>query len=179
VALVICAELVLIIPAQQTALMQSTPPPRPFLHEVGYHNLPAYYANWLGYASGAKSAAQYAEYFGDQDRQNAEVALLKRLAPSNSARLLVLGSRPWLYVESGMLPATPYVATCAVSCIVASEPADIRHSIDTGCADVVVAVGQLDDWRLDLEIGGYVEVPGAPWPTFQSSRMGAFCKSTG
>jgi hypothetical protein len=172
-ALVICAELVLILPAQETALMQSMPAPRPFLHEVGYHNLPAYYANWLAYASGAKSAAQYAEYFGDQNRQNAEVALLEQLAPSSSARLIVLGSRPWLYVESGLLPATPYVATCSVSCIVASEPADIRHSLDAGCADLVVAVGQLDDWLPDLDLGGYVEVPGAPWPTFQRNAPGS------
>jgi hypothetical protein len=172
-AVVVGAELVLILPAQQTALMQSKTPPRPFLHEVGYHNLPAYYANWLVYVSRAKSAGQYAEYFGDQDRQRAEVALLKRLAPAGTARLIVLGSRPWLYVESGMLPATPYVATCARSCIVASEPADIGHSLDAACADLVVAVGQVDDWRPDLALGGYVEVPGAPWPTFQRSRPGS------
>jgi hypothetical protein len=108
-----------------------------------------------------------------------EVALLARLAPSSDARRIVLGNRPWLYFESGMLPATPYVATCSRSCIVASEPADIGHSLEAGCADVVVAVGQLDDWRADLELGGYIEVPGAPWPTFQRSRPGSCASDPG
>jgi hypothetical protein len=161
---------VLILPAQQTALMQSKPAPRPFLHEVGYQNLPAYYANWFAYAFGAESATQYAEYFGEEARQAAEVALLQRLAPSSTAHLIVLGSRSWLYVESGLLPATPYLATCSTSCTVPSEPAEIRLRLDSGCADVVVAVSRLEDWQRDLSIGGYVELAGAPWPTFRSSR---------
>jgi hypothetical protein len=174
VALVVCVELVLILPAQQTAAMQSRPAPRPLLHNIGFEKLPGYYANWFAYAFRAESRAQYAGYFAEVTRQNAEVALLRHLAPSSGARLVVLGSRSWLYVESGLLPATPYVATCVESCIVASEPGDIRRSLDAGCADIVVAVGQLEAWRSDLDTGGYIEVAGAPWPTFQSSR--APCK---
>jgi hypothetical protein len=49
---------------------------------------------------------------------------------------------------------------------------DIRRSLDSGCADIVVAVGQLEEWRNDLDLGGYVEVAGAPWPTFQNNRPG-------
>lgn len=170
VALVVCAELVLILPAQQTALMQSKPAPRPFLHNVGYQNLPAYYANWFAYALGAESDSQYAGYFAEGGRQDAEVALLRRLALPSTAHLMVLGSRPWIYVRSGLLPATPYLSTCGSSCIVPSEPADIRRSLDGGWPDVVVAVSQLEDWQGDLDIGGYVAVAGAPWPTFRSSR---------
>jgi hypothetical protein len=170
-ALVVCAESVLILPAQQTALMQSKSPPRPFLHNIGYQNLPAYYANWLAYASGAKSESQYEQWFAEAGRQEAEVALLRRLAGSSNARLQVLGSRTWIYEESGLLPATRYVAgTCSSFCDVASEAGDLRSTLSSGCADLVVAVGQLPDWRGDLDAGGYVEVEGAPWPTFQSTR---------
>ena len=175
VALVVCVELVLILPAQQTALMQSRPAPRPLLHNIGFEKLPGYYAKWFAFAVGAESHTQYDGYFADATRQDAEVALLRRMAPSSGAHLMVLGSRSWLYVESGLLPATPYVATCSVSCIVASEPDDIRRSLDSGCADIVVAVGQLEAWRSDLDVGGYVEVAGAPWPTFQRSRVPTTC----
>jgi hypothetical protein len=178
-ALVVCAEAALILPAQQTALTQSKPPPRPFLHNIGYQNLPSYYANWLAFASGAKSESQYEQWFTDASRQDAEVALLLRLAGSSSPSLQILGNRAWIYEESGLLPATRYVAgTCSSSCNVAPEAADLHSSLSNGCADLVVAVGQLPDWQADLAAGGYVAVSGAPWPTFQSSRPHGPCART-
>lgn len=175
VALVVCVELVLIIPPQQTGLMESRPAPRPLLHNIGFEQLPGYYANWFAYAFGAESHTQYDAYFSGVTMQDAEVALLRRIAPSSGDRLMVLGDRSWLYVESGLLPSTPYVSTCSTLCTVGSEIDDIRRSLDSGCADVVVAVGQLEDWRSDLDIGGYVEVVGAPWPTFQRAQPASPC----
>ena len=176
-ALVIFAEALLILPAQQTAVMQSRIPPLPLKHNFGYWDLPAYYGNWFAFASGASSKSQYEQWFNEVGRREAESALLRGLARSSSDRLVVLGGQPWLYVESGLLPATRYVAVCSSSCIVPSEVEDVRHSLRSGCADLVVAVGQLPFWQGDLEAGGYVAVEGAPWPTFRSTNPPGQCAS--
>lgn len=174
-ALVIFAESILILPAQQTAVMQSVPPPLPFLHNFGYQDLPAYYGNWLAFASRSKSQSQYDQWFAEVGRQEAEVALLRRLAGSSSARLLVLGGRPWIYFESGLLPATPHVATCGSPCMAPSDVRGLHTTLSSGCADLVVVVDQLSDWLGDLEAGGYVPIERAPWPTFQSSHSPRPC----
>ena len=176
-ALVIFSEALLIIPAQQTAVMESRTPQWPLRHNFGYWDLPAYYGNWFAFASGVRSKSQYEQWFNEVGNQESESALLQRVAGSSSDHLLVLGGRPWLYVESGLLPATPYVTVCNSSCIVPSEVEDVRHSLRSSCAGLVVAVSQLPFWQGDLEAGGYVAVDGAPWPTFRSSRPPGQCAS--
>jgi hypothetical protein len=177
VALVVCAEAVLILPPWQTALMLSTSPPRPFLHNFGFETLPAYYANWVDYAAAQKSESQYAAWFAEAQRQHDEVALLRGLADSSNARLQVLGARPWIYFESGLLPATRYVTTVTPLLIVPSAAGDLQRSLINGCPDLVVAVSasQLDYWRDDLDRGRYIEVRGAPWPTFRSIQPHHAC----
>ena len=100
--------------------MQSRIPPLPLKHNFGYWDLPAYYGNWFAFASGASSKSQYEQWFNEVGRREAESALLRGLARSSSDRLVVLGGQPWLYIESGLLPATRYVAVCSSSCIVPS-----------------------------------------------------------
>ena len=94
VALMLCVELVLILPAQQTALMQSRPAPRPLLHNIGFEKLPGYYANWFAYAFGTESHAQYVGYFAEATRQASEVALLRRLAPLMAVACWSSGAGP-------------------------------------------------------------------------------------
>jgi hypothetical protein len=176
-ALVIFSEAVLILPSQQTAVMESRTPQIPLRHNFAYWDLPGYYGNWFAFASGARSQSQYDQWFNEVGRQDAESSLLHHLARSSSDHLLVLGGRPWLYVESGMLPASPYVTVCNASCIVPSEVSDVRTTLMGDCAYLVVAVSQLPFWQGDLNADGYVAVDGAPWPTFQSSRPPGHCPS--
>jgi hypothetical protein len=176
-AMVIFAEALLIIPAQQTAVMESRTPQWPLRHNFGFWDLPAYYGNWFAYASGSRKQGQYDQWFNGVGRQDSESALLKRVAGSSNDRLLVLGGQPWLYVESGLLPATRYVTVCNAACIVPSEVDDVRQALRAGCPDLVVAVSQLDYWQVDLDAGGYVALDGAAWPTFQLSRPHGQCRS--
>jgi hypothetical protein len=176
-ALVIFAEAVLILPSQQTAVMESRTPQIPLRHNFGYWDLPAYYGNWFAFASGARSESQYEQWFNEVGQQDAETVLLQHLTTSSSEHLLVLGGRPWLYVDSGLLPATRYITVCNLSCIVPSEVEDVSQSLRGGCADLVVAVSQLPFWQSDLDAGGYVAVDGAPWPTFRSTRPPGQCAS--
>jgi hypothetical protein len=176
VALVIFAEALLIIPAQQTAVMESRTPQWPLRHNFGFWDLPAYYGNWFAYAAGSRSKSQYDNWFNGVGLQDTESALLQRLGGS-SDHLLVLGGQPWLYVESGLLPATRYVTVCNAACIVPTEVEDVRQALRGSCAELVVAVSQLDYWHDDLDAGGYVPVDGAPWPTFQLSRPPGQCAS--
>jgi hypothetical protein len=177
VAMVIFAEATLIIPAQQTAVMESRTPQWPLRHNFGYWDLPAYYGNWFAYVSGFRSSSQYDQWFNGVGPQEAESALLQRVAGSSSDRLLILGGQPWLYVESGLLPATGYITVCNVACIVPSEVDDVRQTLRGGCTELVVAVSQLPYWQDDLDAGGYVAVDGGPWPTFQLSRPRGQCSS--
>jgi len=59
----------------------------------------------------------------------------------------------------------------------ATEVEDVRQALRGSCAELVVAVSQLDYWHDDLDAGGYVPVDGAPWPTFQLSRPPGQCAS--
>jgi len=177
VALVIFAEATLIIPAQQTAVMESRTPQWPLRHNFGYWDLPAYYGNWFAYVSGIRSSSQYEQWFNGVGPQETESALLQRVAGSSSDHLLVLGGQPWLYVESGLLPATRYITVCNAACIVPSEVDDVRQTLRGSCTDLVVAVSQLPYWQDDLDAGGYVAIAGAPWPTFQLSRPPGQCSS--
>jgi hypothetical protein len=79
----------------------------------------------------------------------------------------VLGDEPWLFPQSGLLPATPYVATNSAFSRVASAPAQMHEALADRCADIVVARDGTGEWAGDLAAGGYVQVAG-PWPTFRA-----------
>ena len=171
--LLVASELVLVLPAQQTALMTGTAAPRLFLHNYAFPEMPAYYANWARYATGMEGWSQYETFFVDVKRHDAEVTLLKTLAGSQDLRLQVLGGRPGLYVDTGLLPASRYVVT--QTRYLPRAAVDLHRDISTGCADLVVDVSRRDTYRADLDAGGYVEVPNSPWPTFRATRSHGPC----
>jgi hypothetical protein len=169
-ALVAAFEIVLIAPAQLTAAMTGQRSPRLFAHNFDYQAMPAYYGNWLAYASGRETYDQYTGWYSDTSKQTAEVALLRTLAGAEHPRLLVLGNRPELYTESGLLPATRYLATNASFWRLPAAPDQVRDCIRAECAELVVSVSVLPvDWKDALAAGGYVEVTGTAWPTFRAS----------
>jgi len=139
-------------------------------HNFDYQNMPLYYGNWLAFVLGQKSATDYADWFSDTSKEAAEDALLRRIS-GGRARLLVLGNRPWIYVDSGLLPATRYLATSASSTVITSAPTDVALCIRDQCADIVVWVGGPNPWQHDIAATGYIAVDGAAWPTYVSPRF--------
>ncbi len=176
VALLVASELVLILPAWQAAAMTGTDAPRFVRHNYAFYEMPAYYANWALYVTGMEGWSEYQAFFVDVKRQDEEMALLRTLAGSKDLRLQVLGGRPGLYVDSGLLPASRYVVTR--SAYMPRAAVDVHRDISTGCADLVVDVSSQDTYRSDLDSGGYVEVPNAPWPTFRATRPHGPCINT-
>ena len=170
------AEAALILPAQQTALLNGTNPPRPLLHNFSYQNLPAYYSNWFEFAFAGEPAVAYADRFpGSPAADRSEAAFLKGQPGSADARLIVLGDRPWLYVESGMLPGSPYIATNSAFWRVPSAPGEMTRALSNACASFVIYETGSGDWMPALAAGGYVRLPGAPFPTYRSARTGGDC----
>jgi hypothetical protein len=161
------AEAVLVLPAQETALVTRTSAPRPFLHFFGFPHLPDYYGNWLAYISGRESAARYHAGFPVPiDKDLSESYLLQSTAGKNG-RLLVLGDRPWLYVWSRLRPATRFVAQNSGYRMVPFADQETRAALDGRRADVVVlADASPGDWAERISPDGYQAVDNAPWPTF-------------
>jgi len=167
VLLTAAAEALLWLPGVETAYLHSYPPPSPMLHNFAYSQLPGYYANWLSFQLGRTSQTRYRAFFpGDGARDAGEAVWLRTLARSESQRLTVLGDRPWLYVESGLLPATRYIATNSAFWRVRGAPQTLAHALRSGCAGIVVYASGPGNWSTDLRAGGYREQPGAPWPTY-------------
>jgi hypothetical protein len=167
---IVGSQLTLVLPALQTAGPNSTP----WRPNFTYQRLPAYYGNWLGYASGRRSWNQYAAWFPAFSLQQDEARVIRNLASGDaSARMIVLGDEPWLYPQSGLLPATPYIATNSAYSRVPAAPAQMHEALATGCADVVVARDGAGEWAADLRIAGYVQVAG-PLPTYRA-RAGRSC----
>jgi hypothetical protein len=164
------SQLTLTLPALETAGPNSTP----WRPNFTYQRLPAYYGNWLGYASGRRSWNQYAAWFPAFTLQQDEARVIRNLASGDaSARMIVLGDEPWLYPQSGLLPATPYIATNSAYSRVPAAPAQMHQALAAGCADVVVARDGAGEWAADLTIAGYVQVAG-PLPTYRA-RAGRSC----
>jgi hypothetical protein len=173
-AVIVAAELALIFPAQETALLNRTPPPPPFEHNYSYADLPAYYANWSELVLGRQTTAAYAGHFpGSAD--HSEAAFLKGLPGSAHARLIVLGDRPWLYLEAGMLPGVRYIGINSAFARVPTAESEMTRAIESSCAEFVVFDTGSGDWRPALDAGGYVEVPGAPLRTYRSVRPSGSC----
>ncbi len=173
-AVIAIAEATLIIPAQETALINGTPPPPPFLHNFSYQGLPAYYGNWLQLVLGREQADAYiARFPGAADR--AEATFLKSRTGSAGSRLIVVGDRPWLYVKTGMLPGSRYIATNSAFGRVPSAPGELAAAVRNACAGFVVVDDDSGNWLPDLEAGGYVRLSGAPLPTYRSTRRPGDC----
>ena len=158
------------LPAEQTSFMRGLGPARVYKHNFGFEALPLYYANWFSFAIGVRSQSDYEAWFPGVAVRNSEIAGLRRAGVSRGDTLLVLGATPWLYFESGLLPATPWITTSVAHWQVPEAGDQVHSSLRAGCAGVVIAVQQLGYWQGDLGEGGYVPVDGTPWPTFRSQR---------
>lgn len=175
-AAVLASEAVLIVPAQETARMQGYAPLPPLLHNYGYAGMLGYYGNWLGMVSGARSVAAYDAWFpGQASKDDAELAHMQRWG-LGSARILVIGDRPWLYVKGGVRPATPFLATNSSFWRVTWAPVLVGHAIAAGCADFVVDVdGGSPEWIAALKGAGYQEIGATPWPTYRPLTASSSC----
>ena len=175
-AVIVGAEAALIIPALETALLTGRTPPPPLLHNFSYERLPAYYSNWLDLVFVRESAAAYANDFPDSPAlDRSEAFFLKSQPGAADSRLIVLGDRPWLYVDTGMLPGSRYIATNSAFWRVPSAAADMTRALNDSCASFVVYTTGPGNWQPALDSGGYVPMPDAPMPTYRSTRLGVGC----
>lgn len=174
-SLVLAAEMVLFLPGVQTAF-ESGRPAKALVHYFAYTDLPAYYANWIGYAAGTRSRDQYAAWFpGEASTDTAEAARLRALAGPRRMRIVVLGDRPWLFVHTGAVPATRFIATNSSFWQVAGSAAEVAKTLREGGADVVVYASGPGDWDGDLAAGGYRLLHGMPWPTYVRDAAPGSC----
>jgi hypothetical protein len=175
-ALVVAAEAVLILPAQEVARLRGVQAPQPFLHNFAFTRLPAYYENWFAFISGAKSESQYRAWFpGDVRRDVSEGRQLYEAAGRQPVRILVLGDQPWLFVAGGLEPATPFLATNSSFWRVSSAPLDVSRTIAGGCADFVIDIDVGGGWARELRSDSYAPVPHTPWPTFTPKARSPSC----
>jgi hypothetical protein len=172
VGLLVCAGAQMTIPEWQTAVMTGRPPMM-LRDSVGFD--PGYYTNWFALATGKQSYTEYSAWFWDFGARQVELERVRSLKSSPGDTLQVLGHLPWMYIESGFLPASPYLNANDVWMVPAGTEV-IRRSLRNGCPDVVVVVTDLPNWRDDLNAGGYAPVGDAPWPTFRSRAPHHACK---
>ncbi|HVD02404.1 MAG TPA: hypothetical protein VNG93_14885 [Candidatus Dormibacteraeota bacterium] len=164
---VIVAQFVLLVAARETQAVSSRAA-QPPAYNFTFTQLPAYYRNWVLLVSGRESWPSYVSGFpADVQRQKEEIAILRRLSvDSEQPSLLVFGDEPWIYVESGLQPATRYVAINSASARVPTSGVETLSSVTSSCATFVVVTSNLAALAPALHSGGYREVSGAPWPTF-------------
>jgi hypothetical protein len=172
VILVICAGALLTLPEYQVAAMTGR---QPLLlrDSIGFD--PGYYTNWFEYAARGKSSAQYEAWFWDVGPRQRERARISSLGIAPGRTLEVIGPVPWLYMETDLLPASPYLNATDLWGLSAAKER-VRRDLRDGCADIVVVDTDLAKWQDDINAGGYVPVDGTPWPTFQLTRPSG-CRS--
>jgi hypothetical protein len=170
-AMIAGAEAVLIVPAVETAILNGRTPPSPFLHNFSYPGLLGYYGNWLELVLTRETPIAYADRFpGSPALDRSEADFLKRQPGSSDSRLIVLGDRPWLYVEAGMLPGSRYIATDSAFWREPMAPLEMTHALSNSCAAFVVYASGPGDWQPALDTGGYTRLQGAPLPTYRTTR---------
>jgi hypothetical protein len=164
------AEVVLIAPAQEVALLRSTHAPPPFLHNFSYARLPAYYGRWLRWMTQHPFTTQGLTGFPGPIREEiAEARVLDQLADDSSTRVLVLGDRAVTYFLARRRPATRYVAQNSGFRLVPDASTEVGTSLDARRAEVVaIADAPPGDWRSRLEDDGYRLVASYPWQTYRS-----------
>jgi hypothetical protein len=175
-AVILGSEATLILPAEETSLVNWTGPPRVLLHNFSYQQTPGYYSNFFDLALGRESAATYADRFPQSfaiDRSETE--FLKAQPGAAGSRLIVLGDRPWLYVKASMLPGSRYIATNSAYGRVPSAPGELARALSNSCAGFVVDDSGVGDWKRALDAGGYVRLSGAPLPTYRSAGAPGNC----
>jgi hypothetical protein len=167
IGVVLAAQAALLLSARETATIRARTTP-PLQYNFTFSQLPAYYRNWALFVTGRESWASYTASFPtDISQRETEIALLRHLSVGADERsLLVLGDEPWLYVGSGLTPATRYVAINSASARVPSSPFETHYAVASACASFVVIIGNPSSQEPVLHGAGYRQVPGAPWPTF-------------
>jgi hypothetical protein len=171
IALVAAGIAQMTVPEYQTAVMTGKPPMM-LRDSVGFD--PGYYANWFGLVTGKESYSEYSAWFWDFGARQVELERVRSLNGSPGDKLQVLGHLPWMYVDSGLLPSSPYLNANDVWMMPRAIDM-IRGNLRNGCADVVVVVTNLPKWQDDLNAGGYVPVDGSPWPTFRLNHPHNSC----
>jgi hypothetical protein len=173
VIFVLGCEAILVLPVRETAFLVSQTPPRAFLHNFSYSGLGAYYAHWFRYATGQEARTKYLASFPAPVLEEArEAAQLKALARPGD-RLLVMGDRPWLYLLSGLQPASPYVAQNTGYRLLPGVDDETAAALDRAKGQLVVlADAPPGDWEGRLRADGYQQVE-APWPIFVPAANGA------
>jgi hypothetical protein len=162
IVLVVSAGAQLTLPELQTAAMTGRPPML-LRDSVGFD--PGYYTNWFAYATGSKSYPEYAAWFWDIPAKERELAQIQSLGRPRGSTLQVIGPVPWLYMDSGLAPGSPYLNATDLWGQSAFKDR-VRRNLRDGCVDIVVVDTNLAQWEGDINAGGYVPVDGAPWPTF-------------
>ncbi|TMD42794.1 MAG: hypothetical protein E6I88_03470 [Chloroflexi bacterium] len=167
-ALVGAAEAVLILPAQETALLRATSAPPPFLHNFAYADLPAYYGRWLSWVIRHSLTTQDLSGFPGPIREEADEAHILEQGRTNSrTTVLVLGDRAWVYFLGRLQPASRFVALNSAFRLDPRGRAEVAATLDNRRAGIVVlADAPPGDWRERLQQNGYRLVASSPWPTF-------------
>jgi len=162
-ALVLAAEAVLILPAEEAAFLSRGRPANLYAHSFSYADLPAYYGRWL---SGGFDGSLRG-FPGPMRQEMAEARVIDGTPSLPRGRLLVLGDRSWIYFLSGREPAVRYVALNSAFRLVPGGIAELRDALDSKKARVVVlADAPTGDWRAILATDGYREVEAKPYPLF-------------
>jgi hypothetical protein len=162
-ALLVAAEGVLILPAEETALLTRGRPATIYGHAIHYSALPAYYASWLD----GRLEDSPATFPGPMGEEVAEARLIAGMHSLPPGPLLVLGDRSWIYFLSGRLPASRYVALNSAFRLVPGGSDELRAAIASRRPRLVVlADAPQGDWRSLLLAGGYREIGASPYPLF-------------
>ena len=103
--LLVAAEAVLILPAEETALLTRGQAAVIYGHSIPYAALPGYYARWVGGQFESPRG-----FPGPMGEEMEEARLIESARSLPAGPLLVLGDRAWIYFLSRRQPAVRYLA---------------------------------------------------------------------
>jgi hypothetical protein len=165
IAVLVASEAVLVLPAEEAALLTRGKPATIYGHAIPFSALPAYYWSWI--TGGFDSPRAFPGPMADEA---AEGDLIAGTPSLPQGPLLVLGDRAWIYFLSGREPALRYVALNSAFRLVPGGGDQIRTALQARRPRLVVlADAPAGDWRAILEAAGYREVAAAPYPLFRAS----------
>ena len=73
-----------------------------------FYPVESYYQNFYGWMGGKKSREEYRKYFGEQILENDRIVEIIKKETEEEERIFVWADRPYLYAESGRLPASRF-----------------------------------------------------------------------
>ena len=73
-----------------------------------FYPVESYYQNFYGWVGGKKSREEYRKYFGGQILENDRIVEIIKEETEEEERIFVWADRPYLYAESGRLPASRF-----------------------------------------------------------------------